>query len=164
MLSGCSVPERPDSLEGATAETITIYVRLVIGPDGRVLRARIETSHPLVPDETILACVQTRMFEPAHLPDGTAVPYPLRYAFTFPTGRSLTASNEEIVDIDLIELWTHMNDLVRGVVVVLTAQALFCTYVVVDRVILVFPLGRALAPLRRGGGRRSSRPATTTAS
>lgn len=42
------------------------------------------------------------------------------------------------MDIDLIELWTHMNDLVRGVVVVLTAQALFCTYVVVDRVILVF--------------------------
>lgn len=83
MLSGCSVPERPDALEGATAETITIYVRLVIGPDGRVLRARIETSHPLIPDETILACVQTRMFEPAHLPDGTAVPYPLRYAFTF---------------------------------------------------------------------------------
>lgn len=83
MLSGCSVPERPDALEGATAETITIYVRLVIGPDGHVLRARIETSHPLIPDETILACVQTRRFEPAHLPDGTAVPYPLRYAFTF---------------------------------------------------------------------------------
>jgi biopolymer transport protein ExbB/biopolymer transport protein TolQ len=42
------------------------------------------------------------------------------------------------MDIDLIELWAHMNDLVRGVVVVLTLQALFCTYVVVDRILLVF--------------------------
>jgi biopolymer transport protein ExbB/biopolymer transport protein TolQ len=42
------------------------------------------------------------------------------------------------MDIDLIELWGHMNDLVRAVVVVLTAQALFCIYVVVDRMILLF--------------------------
>jgi biopolymer transport protein ExbB/TolQ len=42
------------------------------------------------------------------------------------------------MDIDLIELWGHMNDLVRAVVVVLTAQALFCIYVVVDRAILLF--------------------------
>jgi|SRR5690606_3242305 len=42
------------------------------------------------------------------------------------------------MDIDLIELWTHMNGLVRAVVVVLTLQALACIYVVVDRVILVF--------------------------
>lgn len=83
MLSGCQTPERPESLEGATAETITIYVRVVIGPDGRVLRARIEAPHPLVPDATILSCVRSRVYEPAHLPDGTTVPYPLRYAFTF---------------------------------------------------------------------------------
>lgn len=83
MLSGCQSPERPDSLEGATAETITIYVRIIVGPDGRVLRARIEEAHPLVPDETILSCIRTRIFEPAHMPDGTAVLYPLRYAFTF---------------------------------------------------------------------------------
>lgn len=83
MLSGCSRPERPDGLEGATAETITIYVRVVVGPDGRVLRARIETSHPLVPNTPLLACVQSRIYEPAHLSDGTLVPYPLRYAFTF---------------------------------------------------------------------------------
>ncbi len=41
------------------------------------------------------------------------------------------------MDIDLIELWGHMNGLVRAVVCVLTVQALFGIYVVVDRVILV---------------------------
>lgn len=83
LLSGCETPERPDTLEGATAATITIYVRVVVGPDGRVLRATIEEPHPLVPDRAVLGCVETRMYEPAHLPDGTSVPYPLRYAFTF---------------------------------------------------------------------------------
>jgi hypothetical protein len=83
MLSGCATPERPSELEGATAETITVYVRLVIGPDGRVLRARVEEPHPLVPDAVLLTCVESRVYEPARLPDGTAVPYPLRYAFTF---------------------------------------------------------------------------------
>jgi len=42
------------------------------------------------------------------------------------------------MDIDLIELWSHMNGLGRAVVVVLTLQALACIYVVVDRIILVF--------------------------
>lgn len=83
LLSGCQRPDRPPELEGATAETITIYVRVVIGPDGRVLRASIEESHALIPDEAVLVCVRDRIYEPAHLPDGTAVPYPLRYAFTF---------------------------------------------------------------------------------
>lgn len=41
------------------------------------------------------------------------------------------------MEIDLIELWGHMNGLVRAVVCVLTAQALFGIYVVVDRVILL---------------------------
>jgi outer membrane biosynthesis protein TonB len=83
MRSGCTTPPRPESLEGATAETITVYVRVVVGPDGRVLRARIEQSHALIPDSTVLECVNSRVYEPAHLPDGTPVPYPLRYAFTF---------------------------------------------------------------------------------
>ncbi|HEY8429022.1 MAG TPA: hypothetical protein VIL20_11635 [Sandaracinaceae bacterium] len=83
MLGGCAVPERPEALEGATAETITIYVRVVVGTDGRVLRASLERSHALIPDETILSCVRTRIYQPARLPDGTPVPYPLRYAFTF---------------------------------------------------------------------------------
>lgn len=42
------------------------------------------------------------------------------------------------MNIDLIELWTHMNDLVRAVVVVLTLQAVLGIYVVVDRTILLF--------------------------
>lgn len=41
------------------------------------------------------------------------------------------------MDIDLIELWGHMNDLVRVVVLVLTAQAVYGIYVVVDRLILL---------------------------
>ncbi len=83
LLSGCQRPERPEALEGATAETITIYVRLIVGPDGRVLRASIEEAHALIPDESVLACIRDRIYAPAHLPDGTPVPYPLRYAFTF---------------------------------------------------------------------------------
>jgi biopolymer transport protein ExbB/TolQ len=41
------------------------------------------------------------------------------------------------MDIDPIELWSHMSILVRGVVVVLTVQALLCTYVIVDRLIVL---------------------------
>ena len=37
----------------------------------------------LIADEALIACVEDRLYEPAHLPDGTPVPYPLRYAFTF---------------------------------------------------------------------------------
>ena len=58
-------------------------MRIIVGPDGQVVRARIEDSHDLIPDELILECIRSRVYEPAHLPDGTAVPYPLRYAFTF---------------------------------------------------------------------------------
>src|SRR5687768_16067945 len=42
------------------------------------------------------------------------------------------------MDIDPIELWSHMSYLVRAVVVLLTVQALFCTYVVVDRLLVLF--------------------------
>ncbi|MBX3271704.1 MAG: hypothetical protein KF729_15665 [Sandaracinaceae bacterium] len=82
MLSGCRTPERPASLEGATAETIRIRVRVVIGPDGRVLRATLVETHPLVPEETILGCVTTRVYQPATI-EGTPVPYVLSYVFTF---------------------------------------------------------------------------------
>jgi hypothetical protein len=83
MLSGCQTPERPPELETSTAETITIYVRLIVSPDGSVMSASIEESHPLVPDETVLACIRSRIYEPAKMPDGTPVPFPLRYAFTY---------------------------------------------------------------------------------
>ena len=45
------------------------------------------------------------------------------------------------MDIDLIELWTHMNTLVKGVVVVLTLQALATIYVLIDRLILLLTSG-----------------------
>ena len=41
------------------------------------------------------------------------------------------------MDIDLIELWTHMNTLVKAVVVVLTVQALGSIYVFIDRLIVL---------------------------
>ena len=41
------------------------------------------------------------------------------------------------MEMDLLHMWANMNNLVRGVVVVLTLQALFCIYVVVDRIILL---------------------------
>jgi biopolymer transport protein ExbB/TolQ len=41
------------------------------------------------------------------------------------------------MEIDPIELWSHMSILVRGVVVVLTMQAILCTFVIVDRFILL---------------------------
>ncbi|MEM9195194.1 MAG: MotA/TolQ/ExbB proton channel family protein [Myxococcota bacterium] len=41
------------------------------------------------------------------------------------------------MDMDLIELWSHMNNLVRGVVLILTLQALGCIAVVIDRVLLL---------------------------
>lgn len=41
------------------------------------------------------------------------------------------------MEMDPIELWAHMSLLVRGVVVVLTLQAILCTYVIVDRLILL---------------------------
>jgi len=55
---------------------------VVIGADGRVLRATITDGHPLIPDDTILRCVQTRVYAPATL-EGTPVPYVLSYVFTF---------------------------------------------------------------------------------
>lgn len=81
-LAGCRTPEVPEALQRAAA-TIEIDVRLLIGSDGRVAAAKVIKSHPLVPDELVLTCVRTQIFEPAHLPDGTAVPFPFRRRFLF---------------------------------------------------------------------------------
>jgi outer membrane biosynthesis protein TonB len=81
-LSGCSMPEIPETLH-SQAVTIRVDVRMLIGVDGRVLSATILQSHPLIPDEVILKCVRQQVFEPAHLPGGTAVPYPFRRRFVF---------------------------------------------------------------------------------
>ena len=86
FLSGCQTPDIPDSII-TTAATIQIEVRMLIGPDGRVADAKIIKSHPLIPDDLILRCARAQIFEPAHLPEGLAVPYPFRRRFTFrPSG------------------------------------------------------------------------------
>ncbi|MDX2023439.1 MAG: hypothetical protein SF187_24600 [Deltaproteobacteria bacterium] len=86
FLSGCRTPEIPDDIV-TTAATIQIEVRMLIGPDGRVADAKIIKSHPLIPDDLILRCARAQVFEPAHLPEGLAVPYPFRRRFTFkPSG------------------------------------------------------------------------------
>jgi hypothetical protein len=82
FLSGCRTPAIPHALHNAAA-TIQIDVRMLIGSDGRVGAATVVLSHPLVPDEIVLACARAQVFEPAHLPDGTAVPYPFKRRFLF---------------------------------------------------------------------------------
>jgi hypothetical protein len=82
FISGCRAPSAPESLQKAAA-TIEIDVRMLIGVDGRVTTAKVIHSHPLVPDEVILSCVRAQVFEPAHLPDGTAVPFPFKRRFLF---------------------------------------------------------------------------------
>ena len=66
-----------------SAETIRIRVRLLIMPDGVPIKAEIEKPHPLIPDDLIIKCALAQRFEPARLPDGTAVPYPYRRQFKF---------------------------------------------------------------------------------
>lgn len=86
FLTGCRTPEIPDDIV-TTAATIQIEVRMLIGPDGRVADAKIVKSHPLIPDDLILRCARAQVFEPAHLPEGLAVPYPFKRRFTFkPSG------------------------------------------------------------------------------
>lgn len=82
FLGGCQAPPIPEELR-LSAETIRVVVRLLIMPDGVPLKAEMEASHPLIADESILKCALAQRFEPARLPDGTAVPYPYRRQFTF---------------------------------------------------------------------------------
>lgn len=42
------------------------------------------------------------------------------------------------MEMNLVEIWSGMSNLVRAVVIVLTSQALACIYVVIDRLILLF--------------------------
>lgn len=87
FVSGCRAPEIPEALHSLAA-TIQIDVRMLIGPDGRVMSAAIAKAHPLIPDELILRCAREQVFEAAHLPDGTAVPYPFHRRFVFKPSRS----------------------------------------------------------------------------
>lgn len=82
FVAGCRAPEIPPALHKAAA-TIQIDVLMMVGANGRVASAKVVQSHPLVADELVLACARTQQFEPAHLPDGTAVPYPFKRRFVF---------------------------------------------------------------------------------
>lgn len=81
-LSGCRAPAVPDGLLSSAA-TIRIEVQMMIDTQGRVTSAKVVQSHPLVPDEDVLRCAREQVFQPAQLPDGTAVPYPYRRRFVF---------------------------------------------------------------------------------
>jgi biopolymer transport protein ExbB/TolQ len=56
--------------------------------------------------------------------------------------------------MDVVHLWASMNSLVRGVVIVLTLQALSCIAVVVDRVILLFLSARKSRTFAKAAGRK----------
>ena len=82
FVSGCRAPEVPNALL-SNAATIRIEVEMMIDESGKVVSARVVQSNPLIPDDVVLACANAQLFEPAHLPDGTAVPYPFRRRFVF---------------------------------------------------------------------------------
>ena len=81
-LGGCRAPDIPLEVR-TSAETIRIRVRILVMPDGVPVKAEIEEPHPLIPEDLIIRCALAQRFEPARLPDGTAVPYPYRRQFTF---------------------------------------------------------------------------------
>jgi len=82
FVSGCRAPETPEALL-SNAATIRIEVQMMIDTNGRVVSAKLLQSHPLIPDQAVLQCALTQVFTPAHLPDGTAVPYPYKRRFVF---------------------------------------------------------------------------------
>lgn len=82
FVSGCRAPDVPDALL-TTAATIRIEVQMTVDASGKVVTAKVMQSHPLIPDDLVLSCARAQVFEPAHLPDGTAVPYPFRRRFVF---------------------------------------------------------------------------------
>ncbi|HXU03673.1 MAG TPA: hypothetical protein VN903_22060 [Polyangia bacterium] len=82
FLSGCRAPEVPNALL-SNAATIRIEVEMMIDETGKVVSARVVQSSPLIPDQVVLTCANAQVFEPAHLPDGTPVPYPFRRRFVF---------------------------------------------------------------------------------
>jgi hypothetical protein len=81
-LGGCRAPEVPADVR-TSAQTIRIRVRILVMPDGVPVKAELENSHPLIPEDLVIKCALAQRFEPARLPDGTAVPYPYRRQFTF---------------------------------------------------------------------------------
>jgi biopolymer transport protein ExbB/TolQ len=56
------------------------------------------------------------------------------------------------MEMNLIELWSGMNNLVRTVVIVLTLQALGCIYVTVDRLLMLFMAYRSGRKFAKAAG------------
>jgi hypothetical protein len=82
FVAGCRAPDVPQALL-SNAATIRIEVEMMIDQNGKVVSAKVVQSSPLIPDDVVLACANAQQFEPAHLPDGTAIPYPFRRRFVF---------------------------------------------------------------------------------
>jgi hypothetical protein len=80
FVSGCRSLDLPPALM-ATAATIRIEVEMMIDENGKVVSAKVVQSHPMIPDAMVIACASAQQFQPAHLPDGTAIPYPYRTRF-----------------------------------------------------------------------------------
>ncbi|MEM8610277.1 MAG: hypothetical protein AAGF92_24520 [Myxococcota bacterium] len=81
-LGGCDGPAASQALR-SSRETVRVRVRLVVGADGVPTEAEMEQSHRLIPDSSVIACALDQRFDPAHLPDGTAIAHPFRRQFTF---------------------------------------------------------------------------------
>jgi hypothetical protein len=82
FLSGCRAPDVPSALL-SNAATIRIDVTILVDSAGRVTSAKVLNPNPLIPDQSIIECAMAQLYEPAHLPDGTKVPYPVRRRFVF---------------------------------------------------------------------------------
>lgn len=82
FVSGCRAPEVPSALL-SNAATIRIDVAMLVDSSGKVTSAKVLNPNPLVPDQTVIQCAMAQFFEPAQLPDGTKVPYPVRRRFVF---------------------------------------------------------------------------------
>ncbi|MBN2572921.1 MAG: hypothetical protein JXP73_00010 [Deltaproteobacteria bacterium] len=82
FVSGCRAPEVPSALL-SNAATIRIDVTMLVDSAGRVTSAKVLNPNPLIPDQSIIECAMAQVYEPAHLPDGTKVPYPVRRRFVF---------------------------------------------------------------------------------
>ena len=67
----------PDDVAAALgAQTVRVRIRALVDPSGRVRNATVTEGHPLIPESIFIDCAEQWAFEPATLPDGTAVPYP----------------------------------------------------------------------------------------
>jgi hypothetical protein len=82
FLSGCRAPEVPSALL-ANAATVRIDVTMLVDAVGRVTSAKVLNPSPLIPEHAIIQCAMAQLYEPAQLPDGTKVPYPVRRRFVF---------------------------------------------------------------------------------